>query len=183
MLYITTYETIQEANKALDKLMESGVAENQISVATMNKDVQDSLQKNIADNTSAGGIGEVVKDTVGGVVSGGALGAVGGLLAGMAAFTIPGLGGLLITGPLAAALGLSGLAATAATGAGIGGTAAGVSAFVGSLVKSGMSDEDAQKLESAVKDGQILIALNGNSEEEKMLLAQTSTNKLYILDK
>ena len=97
----------------------------------------------------------------------------------MAAIAIPGLGGLLVAGPLAAALGLSGLAATTATGATIGGTVAGASAFVGALVKAGLSDNDAQELEKALKDGGIIVAIESNDEADKNLL--TGAKKIYTM--
>lgn len=172
MIYIASYNDLASANAALDNLIANGVHKDRISVATLNDDIKNKLTDSLDDHQKKNdtGIGEVVGDTVGGIVSGGVLGAIGGLLVGMAAIAIPGLGGLLVAGPLAAALGLSGLAATTATGATIGGTVAGASAFVGALIKAGLSDNDAQELEKALKDGGIIVAVETDNEADKDLL-------------
>ena len=181
MIYIASYHDLTTANNALDHLIANGVAKERISVATLNDDIKNKLTDSLDDKqkNDETGIGEVVSDTLGGIVSGGVLGAIGGLLVGMAAIAIPGLGGLLVAGPLAAALGLSGLAATTATGATIGGTVAGASAFVGALVKAGLSDNDAQELEKALKDGGIIVAIESNDEADKNLLV--NAKKIYTM--
>lgn len=76
-----------------------------------------------------------------GATTGGIIGGLAGLLIGVGAITIPGLGVLLIGGPLAAALGLTGAAATAATGALTGALAGGL---VGALVGLGVPEETAR---------------------------------------
>ena len=183
MIYIATYNNLTAANQTLDNLIDHGVSKDKISVATLNDDIKNKLADSLNESQKHNetGVGEVVGDTLGGIVSGGLLGAVGGLLVGMAAIAIPGLGGLLVAGPLAATLGLSGLAATTVTGATVGGTIAGASTFVGALIKAGLSDDDAAELEKALKSGGIIVAVETDNETDKNLLV--GSDKVYTMNK
>jgi hypothetical protein len=92
--------------------------------------------------------------TVVGVTSGGVLGGTLGLLAGIGALAIPGLGPFIAAGPLMAAL------SGAAAGAAIGGVA-------GALIGMGIPEIEAKKYEGKLRGGNILVAAHvDNSEEE-----------------
>lgn len=89
-----------------------------------------------------------------GVTSGGVLGGALGLLAGIGALAIPGLGPFIAAGPLMAAL------SGAAAGAAVGGVA-------GALIGMGIPEIEAKKYEGKLRGGNILIAAHvDNSEEE-----------------
>ncbi|MDB5213011.1 MAG: hypothetical protein JWO86_938, partial [Myxococcaceae bacterium] len=82
---------------------------------------------------------------VAGAGTGGVLGGTLGLLAGIGALAIPGLGPFIAAGPLMAAL------SGAAIGAGVGG-------LTGALIGMGIPEIEARKYEGKVKGGNLLIA-------------------------
>jgi len=84
---------------------------------------------------------------------GGTVGAIAGaILAIGTSVAIPGLG-LVVAGPIAAAL----------VGAGAGGAAGGL---IGALVGSGMSEERARLYEDGVKDGKIVMSVKPRNDED-----------------
>jgi hypothetical protein len=90
-----------------------------------------------------------------GVTSGGVLGGTLGLLAGIGALAIPGLGPFIAAGPLMATL------SGAAAGAAVGGVA-------GALIGLGIPEIEAKKYEGKLRGGNILIAAHvDNGDEEK----------------
>ncbi len=88
-----------------------------------------------------------------GVGAGGVAGGVLGLLAGIGALAIPGVGPFIAAGPIMAAL------SGAAVGATIGGIA-------GALVGLGMPEFEAKQYESKVKNGNILISVHAYDKDE-----------------
>jgi len=92
---------------------------------------------------------------IAGVGTGGVVGGAIGLLAGIGALAIPGLGPFIAAGPIMAAL--SGVAA----GATVGGIA-------GALVGFGIPELEAKRYEGKIRGGNILIAVHvENSDAEK----------------
>jgi hypothetical protein len=93
---------------------------------------------------------------VAGVASGGVIGGTLGLLVGIGALAIPGLGPLIAAGPLMATL------SGAAAGAAVGGIA-------GALVGLGIPEIEAKKYEGKVRGGNILIAVHveDNDREDR----------------
>ena len=89
-----------------------------------------------------------------GAAGGGALGGTLGLLAGVGALAIPGLGPFIAAGPLLAAL------SGAAAGAAVGGVA-------GALVGLGIPELEAKKYEGKLKGGNILLAVHVDSSDEQ----------------
>jgi hypothetical protein len=85
--------------------------------------------------------------TVAGVAGGSVLGGTLGLLAGIGALAIPGLGPFIAAGPLLAAL------SGAAAGAAVGGV-------VGALVGMGIPEIEAKKYEGKLTGGNILLAIH-----------------------
>lgn len=95
-----------------------------------------------------------VKDTdagVGGAITGAVVGGLAGLLIGVTTLAIPGIGAVLIAGPLAALLG--------ATGALTGG-------LIGALAQIGISEDKARLYEDAVRRGEVLVAVAADHEYE-----------------
>lgn len=90
-------------------------------------------------------------------------GALGALLAGVAAvgtsLVVPGLG-LVVAGPLVAAL----------AGAGAGGVSGGL---LGALIGSGMPEETVKHYEQGLKSGGILLGVKPRSEAEATLIEQS----------
>lgn len=89
---------------------------------------------------------------VAGVGAGGVIGGTIGLLAGVGALAIPGLGPFIAAGPLLAAL------SGAAGGAAVGGA-------VGALVGLGIPEVEAKVYEGKLKEGNILIAVHADNRE------------------
>src|ERR1700743_2310611 len=84
---------------------------------------------------------------------GGAVGGPLGLLAGIGALAIPGVGPLIAAGPIMAAL----------AGLGVGGTLGGI---VGALVGMGIPEYEAKRYEGAVKDGGTLLSVHCGTDEQ-----------------
>ncbi|HEU0085801.1 MAG TPA: DUF1269 domain-containing protein [Candidatus Paceibacterota bacterium] len=96
-----------------------------------------------------------------GAKTGAVIGALGGIVAVIG--LVPGLGPLLVAGPLLATLGVTGaIGATAAgaiTGAAVGG-------LLGALLNLGVGTEKAKVYEDRVMAGDILVAVNSESDQE-----------------
>jgi hypothetical protein len=88
-----------------------------------------------------------------GAAAGGIIGGTIGLLAGIGALAIPGLGAFVAAGPIMAALG----------GSGVGG---GIGLIVGALTGLGIPEYEAQRYEDRLKSGGILISIHCNTSEE-----------------
>jgi tetrahydromethanopterin S-methyltransferase subunit C len=91
---------------------------------------------------------------VAGVAGGGVIGGTIGLLAGIGALAIPGLGPFIAAGPLMAAL------SGAAAGAAVGGV-------TGALIGMGIPEFEAKKYESKLRSGNILIAVHVDNSDEQ----------------
>ena len=86
-------------------------------------------------------------------------GGVLGLLAGMGALAIPGVGPFIAAGPIMAAL------SGAAVGAAIGG-------ITGALVGMGIPEYEAKQYETKVKDGNILLSVHSHDRDEANLIKE-----------
>lgn len=91
---------------------------------------------------------------VAGVTGGGVIGGAIGLLAGIGALAIPGLGPFIAAGPLMAAL------SGAAAGAAVGGVA-------GALIGLGIPEIEAKAYEGKLRSGGILIAAHASNSDEE----------------
>lgn len=95
-----------------------------------------------------------------GVSAGGAIGGTIGLLAGIGALAIPGVGPLIAAGPLLAAL------SGAAAGAAVGGV-------TGALVGLGIPELEAKSYEGKIRGGNLLIAVHTSDAEHEKRAKQT----------
>jgi hypothetical protein len=91
---------------------------------------------------------------VAGVGAGGAIGGTLGLLAGIGALAIPGLGPFIAAGPIMAAL------SGAAAGAAVGGVA-------GALIGMGIPEMEAKQYEGKLKEGNILLSIHVEDSHER----------------
>lgn len=157
------------AEAAIDQLNKEGFSSQEMSIVL--KDVDQAAQ--IQNNTGA----SVVEGATEGAVTGGVVGGIAGLLIGIGAITLPGIGGLLVAGPLAAALGLTGAAATTVSGATTGAIAGGL---LGSLVGLGIPQEEAVIYEEEIKAGGILLAVptRGNSSKVSDILTNHGAHQV-----
>ena len=140
-------ETQIQAERIVDQLQQRGVASNEISVLFPDK----RGGKDFAHEHHT----KAPEGAVAGVGAGGVIGGTLGLLAGIGALAIPGVGPLIAAGPLMATL------SGAAAGAAVGGIA-------GGLIGMGVPEFEAKSYEGKIKSGNLLIAVHvEDGETEK----------------
>ena len=135
-----------QANSIVGNLQSAGFSNSDISV--LFPDRQGSKDFAHEHNTKA------PEGAVAGVGAGGVLGGTIGLLAGIGALAIPGLGPFIAAGPLLAAL------SGAAAGATVGGIA-------GALIGLGIPEIEAKRYEGKIKSGNILISVHTAKSDEQ----------------
>jgi hypothetical protein len=135
-----------QAEAIVAQLQGSGFTPNDISVLFPDKQgTRDFAHEH---NTKA------PEGAVAGAGTGGVLGGTIGLLAGIGALAIPGLGPFIAAGPLMGAL------SGAAVGAGVGG-------LTGALIGMGIPEIEARKYEGKVKGGNLLVAVHVETQEQR----------------
>jgi hypothetical protein len=143
------FDSKDDAEFAVEDLKEFGFQNSDISVIM--KEQGGYVQK-----TKGSKGGAAFEGLVTGATSGGVIGGLAGLLIGIGAIAIPGVGPLLVAGPLAVALGLTGAAAATVSGAATGIVAGGL---VGSLVGIGLPQDVAYQYEQRLREGGVLLAV------------------------
>jgi len=139
------YANTTSAEAAVDSLISAGFRNPDISVLL--PDAEGTRSFAHEKNTKA------PEGTATGVGTGGAIGGTLGLLAGIGALAIPGVGPLIAAGPIMGAL----------AGLGVGGTVGGI---VGALVGMGIPEYEAKRFEGAVKDGGVLLSVHCDTSDE-----------------
>ncbi|WP_081244016.1 general stress protein [Sporosarcina sp. P33] len=138
---VGTYDTDREAIAAIKDLKRQGFTADEISIISKNSDeaeyVVEQTDTHAADGAATG------------AAAGGLLGGIGGVLTGLGALAIPGIGPVIAAGPIVA--GITG----AAAGAGAGGLA-------GALIGMGIPDEDAHHYHEHFEQGKILVLLDSD---------------------
>ena len=139
------YKTPGTAEAAVDHLLAKGFSNSAISVLLPDNDSTRAFahEKNT----------KVPEGTATGVTAGGVIGGTLGLLAGIGALAIPGVGPLIAAGPIVASL----------AGLGVGGAVGGI---VGALVGLGIPEYEAKRYEGAVKDGGTLLSVHCETSEQ-----------------
>src|SRR5438067_4168256 len=138
------YTTRTAAEAAVDELISAGFPSADVSVLL--HDVQSTREVAHEKNTKA------PEGTTTGVVAGGAMGGTLGLLAGIGALAIPGLGPFIAAGPIMGAL----------AGAGAGGAVGGI---VGALVGMGIPEYEAKRYEGMIKGGRVLLSVHCDNSD------------------
>jgi len=139
------YSTTAGAEAAVDHLVASEFSEQDVSV--LMSDVDATREFAHEKNTKA------PEGTAIGATTGGVLGGTFGLLAGIGALAIPGIGPLIVAGPIVAAL----------AGVGAGGAVGGL---LGALVGLGIPEYEAKRYEGHVKNGGILLSVHCDTSEQ-----------------
>lgn len=134
---VGTYDNIQTAYAIANDLIAAGYSSNDISVIAHDRD---SAYAPYVDVNTA----ETTDDVSAGAGIGAAVGGLGGLLVGLSAFAIPGVGPVIAAGPLLAAI----------AGAGVGAVTGGI---VGALVDMGIPDEEAHIYSEGLRRGHVLV--------------------------
>jgi len=155
------YQTRNEAERSVDHLLSAGFSNDDISVLL--PDNQGTKEFAHEKNTKA------PEGTTTGVAAGGAIGGTMGLLAGIGALAIPGVGPFIAAGPIMGAL----------AGLGVGGAVGGL---IGALVGMGIPEFEAKRYEGKLKEGGVLLSVHCDTSEEidraKDLLKQTGAQDI-----
>ena len=155
------YSTRGQVETAADLLARSGFPVTDISVllpeSLGNKDMGTEKATKAPEGAAAGaGSGAIVGGTL-------------GLLAGIGALAIPGVGPLIAAGPIMAAL----------AGIGVGGAVGG---FTGALIGMGIPEYEAKRYEGRLQKGGILLSVHCDTSEEidraKELLERTGAEDI-----
>ena len=139
------YSSRGAVENAADTLIKSGFSASDISVLLPENLGPKSLATEKATKAPEG----AATGAAGGAVLGGGL----GLLAGIGALAIPGLGPFIAAGPIMAAL----------AGIGVGGAVGG---FTGALVGLGIPEYEAKRYESRLQKGGILLSVHCDTSDE-----------------
>jgi len=142
------FDSFDEAQRATQDLIDNGFSRDAISLVANDVRGQYGTSRSVGESKAAEGAGA-------GALTGAVGGGVLGLLVGVGALAIPGIGPVLAAGPLVAALGAAGAATL--TGAGIGAVAGGL---VGALVGAGVPEEHANYYAEGVRRGGTLVTVN-----------------------
>jgi hypothetical protein len=139
------FTTVASADNATDSLVKSGFSASAISAL---------LPENLGNR--AIGTEKATKAPEGataGAGTGAVLGGALGLLAGIGALAIPGVGPLIAAGPIMAAL----------AGVGVGGAVGG---FAGALIGLGIPEYEAKRYEGRIAKGGILLSVHCDTSDE-----------------
>lgn len=139
------YATPGTAEAAVDHLLAKGFINESISVLLPDDESTRAFAHE--KNTKA------PEGTTAGVTTGGVIGGTLGLLAGIGALAIPGVGPLIAAGPIMASL----------AGLGVG---AAVGGIVGALVGMGIPEYEAKRYEGAVKEGGTLLFVHCDTSDQ-----------------
>ena len=155
------YPSVSQAEHAVDALVHDGFTTADVSV--LMADTQGSRDFGHETHTKA------PEAATTGVAAGGTIGGTLGLLAGIGALAIPGVGPLIAAGPIMGAL----------AGAGVGGAVGGV---VGALVGLGIPEYEAKRYEGRIKEGGVLLSAHCDTSDQidraKAILKQTSASDI-----
>jgi hypothetical protein len=139
------FKTATQAEQTVERLLAARFTNDDISVLLEdNKSSKDFAHEK---NTKA------PEGTTTGVTAGGVIGGTLGLLAGIGALAIPGVGPFIAAGPIMGAL----------AGLGVGGAVGGL---IGALVGMGIPEYEAKRYEGRIKEGGVLLSVHCDTSDE-----------------
>jgi hypothetical protein len=148
---VALFDDFNTANAALRELVDNGFSRDDISL--MASDASGEYGRYLETGTHEADTSGAAQGAGVGAGIGAAIGGLGGLLIGLGALTIPGIGPVIAAGPLAAAL-------TGLAGAGAGAVAGGVTGgLIGALVDLGVPEETAEYYAEGVRRGGHLVTV------------------------
>lgn len=139
------FHNVDQAERAVDTLIAEGFSDAYVSVLLPDRDSSRAFAQEKHTKAPEG--------ATTGVAAGGAIGGTLGLLAGIGALAIPGLGPFIAAGPIMGAL----------AGLGAGGAVGGL---VGALVGMGLPEYEAKRYEGRVREGGILLSVHCETSEQ-----------------
>lgn len=150
---ICVFDSMNDAQSAVQDLVQAGVSRSEISLMA-----NDGKGEYASSLPSTGDVKKTTDGTTVGenVAAGAGFGALGGLLLGLGALAIPGVGPIVAAGPLAAALG----------GAAVGAAGGGV---IGALKDAGVPDDDAQFYNESLRRGGVVVSVHAEAGQEDQI--------------
>lgn len=147
---VTTYEDLRIAEQVVHRLHDAGFARDDIGWVA---------KASNGDEIAHGGASTVGDAAIEGAEVGGALGGLAGLLLGFAALAVPGIGPVVVAGPILSAL--AGLSVGAVAGS-----------IIDALVHVGVPRAEAKRFADQLKVGGAIVTLTvDDMEEEERALA------------
>lgn len=141
------FHTRDQAELSVDRLQAAGFSNDDISVLLQ----EFASSKDFAHEKNT----KAPEGTTAGVVAGGAIGGTLGLLAGIGALAIPGVGPFIAAGPIMVAF----------AGLGAGGAVGGL---IGALIGLGIPEYEAKRYEGRIKEGGLLLSVHCDTSGEIM---------------
>ena len=147
------YENYPTANSVVEDLVKHGFQRDDISIMAQEALTKDDIRVP-EEETSGTAIGAGV---------GAAIGGAGGLIIGLSALAIPGIGPIIAAGPLVAAL----------VGAGVGAAAGGL---IGALTDIGVPEEEAHYYAEGVRRGGVLVTVHAADDTAERVASVLATH-------
>lgn len=148
------FENEQNADAAIRELQRDGFDRNHFGVITRNRVTQKVDREEMIQE------GTIQAESKLGPAGGAAIGGITGLLFGLGALLIPGIGPVVAAGTIAASLG------AVAGAAGLGAAAGGL---LGALTSQGITEEDANFYAEGVKRGGVLVFVEAEEEHAPLV--------------
>lgn len=159
------FENEQNADAAIRELQHGGFDRNRFGVITRNRVTQKVDREEVIQE------GTIQAESKLGPAGGAAVGGITGLLFGLGALLIPGIGPVVAAGTITASLG------AVAGAAGLGAAAGGL---LGALTSQGITEEDADFYAEGVKRGGVLVFVE--AEEEHVPLVKEVMQKHGVVE-
>lgn len=140
---VAMFDDFNDAERAVDALLDAGISRSDISVVANNANGDFPVEQTVDTRVDAVDAGQ-----------GATFGAMVGGLVGLGALLIPGIGPVVAVGPLAAVL-------AAGVGAAAGAVTGGITA---ALIQTGIPEKDAGYYAEAVRRGNTLVTVNATNE-------------------
>lgn len=155
---VGVFRTRTAAERVIEDFKNAGVDMERVSIVARDADEVSGVETGLDQETET--VGNHADDgATTGALTGGAIGGIGGLLVGLGALAIPGIGPILLAGAEATAI------ATTLAGGAIGAAAGGL---IGALIGLGIPEERAKVYNDRVSKGHYLVMVNSHDADIKL---------------
>lgn len=170
---VGVFRTRAAAERAIDDIKAAGIDMERVSVVAKDADEVSGVETGLdRDKENVGNHADDGATT--GALTGGAIGGIGGLLVGLGALAIPGIGPILLAGAEATAI------ATTLAGGAIGAAAGGL---LGALIGLGIPEERARVYNDRVVAGHYLVMVNsrgGDVDRAEIILRKHNAEEVEV---